>query len=165
MNITLIGMAGAGKSTVGRALAEKISFSFIDVDDVLRENFQKPLHLFIDEFGDEGFMIAEERAIAALYNLENTIISPGGSVIYSGRAMEHLKQISKVIFLDTPFEVIEKRVDLSTRGLVGMKGKTLQQLYEERRPLYLKHASIIIDVGSREIDNLVKFITERLKHL
>ena len=155
MNITLIGMAGAGKSTVGRALAEKTRYNFIDVDDLLRDKFGKPLHLVIDEIGDEGFMMAEEEIILSLASLDDTVISPGGSVIYTSRAMEYLRTISKIIFLDVPFEIIEKRVDVSTRGLVGMGSKTLRELFGERRPHYIKHAVATIEANNKNVQELI----------
>ncbi|MBI3632643.1 MAG: shikimate kinase [Candidatus Vogelbacteria bacterium] len=162
MNITLIGMAGAGKSTVGRALAEKLEYEFVDVDELLRNRFGKQLYLVIDEIGDDGFSAAESEAILSLVGLEDAVISPGGSVIYSEPAMNYLDKISKIVFLDVPFEIIEKRVDVSTRGLVGMGDKTLRELYNERRPQYLKHASVVVSVETREIRDLINNITTTL---
>ena len=131
-----MGMAGAGKSTVGKVLANKLGYDFID------------------EVGEEEFKKTEAETIIGLQNIDRTIISPGGSVIYSDIAMEHLKKISKLILLDVPFEIIEQRVDISKRGLVGMKNKTLRELYNERRPLYLRHADTVLLTGGQNPEML-----------
>ena len=103
MNICLIGMPSSGKSVLGKMLAKKRGMSFLDLDTLIEKNNGKLLREIIAEEGREGFLRIEEEAGASL-SVENTVISPGGSICYGERAMKHLREISKVIFLHVPYE-------------------------------------------------------------
>ena len=163
MNITLIGMAGVGKSKVGRVLAKKLNYDFIDVDEIIEKNSKLKLQQIIDQFGDDEFMKIEEKAILGLGKLNNCIVSPGGSAAYSANAMEFLKKISVVVFLNAPFIVVDKVKNRLTRGIVGLKGKGLRSLFEERLPLYRKYADVILDLDEDyEIEGVAEEILERL---
>ncbi len=151
MNITLIGMAGAGKSTIGKALAKRLNYTFIDVDRLITEKTGMPLQDLIDKQGDSALIRFEEEAILGLGQLDNCIISPGGSVIYSRDAMRHLKEISKIVFLDAPFRSIVRRIpNARKRGIVGLRDRSLKELFEERLVLYNKYADFSIKIRSRE---------------
>jgi shikimate kinase len=157
MNITLIGMAGAGKSTIGRALAKRLDYTFIDVDCLITENTGMPLQTLIDKHGDSALIRFEEEAILKLGQMEECIISPGGSVVYSEKAMEHLKKVSKIVFLDAPFRSIAKRVrNARNRGIVGLRDRSLKELFEEREILYQKYADFSIKIKLRE--NIQKIV-------
>jgi len=160
MNITLIGMAGAGKSTVGRALAKRLDYTFIDVDRLITEKTGVPLQVLIDKQGDSALIRFEEEAILKLGQVDKCIISPGGSVIYSEKAMEHLKNMSKIIFLDAPFKNIVKRIpNARKRGIVGLRDRSLKELFEERIILYQKYADFSIKIkGQESIPELVEKI-------
>ncbi|MBI2451034.1 MAG: shikimate kinase [Parcubacteria group bacterium] len=162
MNITLIGMAGAGKSAVGRKIAEILDYQFIDIDRIIavKDSPQK----LIDQFGEKHWLAKEARTVLKLKNISNSIISPGGSIIYSPRAMKFLKNISKIIFLDANPFIIKQRININSRGIIGLKIKSFEEVYDERRPLYKKYADIIIESEnkniaeiSREILNLIKY--------
>jgi shikimate kinase len=151
MNITLIGMAGAGKSTIGRALAKRLNYTFIDVDRLITEKTGMPLQDLIDKQGDSALIRFEEESILGLGQLDNCIISPGGSVIYSREAMKHLKEISKIVFLDAPFRSIVRRIpNARKRGIVGLRDRSLKELFEERLVLYNKYADFSIKIRGRE---------------
>ncbi|HOW13868.1 MAG: shikimate kinase [Methanosarcina sp.] len=151
MNITLIGMAGAGKSTIGKALAKRLNYTFIDVDRLITEKTGMPLQDLIDKQGDSALIRFEEEAILGLGQLDNCIISPGGSVIYSRDAMRHLKEISKIVFLDAPFRSIVRRIpNARKRGIVGLRDRSLKELFEERLVLYNKYADFSIKIRGRE---------------
>ena len=151
MNITLIGMAGAGKSTIGKALAKRLNYTFIDVDRLITGKTGMPLQALIDKQGDFALIRFEEEAILGLKQLDNCIISPGGSVIYSREAMRHLKEISKIVFLDAPFRSIVKRIpNARKRGIVGLRNRSLKELFEERLILYNKYADFSIKVRGKE---------------
>jgi len=151
MNITLIGMAGAGKSTIGKALAKRLNYTFIDVDRLITEKTGMPLQDLIDKQGDSALIRFEEEAILGLGQLDNCIISPGGSVIYSREAMRHLKEISKIVFLDAPFRSIVRRIpNARKRGIVGLRDRSLKELFEERLVLYNKYADFSIKIRGRE---------------
>jgi shikimate kinase len=151
MNITLIGMAGAGKSTIGKALAKRLDYTFIDVDRLITEKTGMPLQALIDKRGDSALLRFEEEAILGLEQVDNCIISPGGSVIYSEKAMRHLKNISKIVFLDAPFRSIVKRIpNARRRGIVGLRDRSLKELFEERLVLYNKYADFSIKIRGKE---------------
>ena len=147
MNITLIGMAGVGKSVIGKALARRLDYRFIDTDDLIEQEWNLELQEIIDRFGEQRFLEIEEETILKLGPLDRSVISPGGSVIYSEKAMTFLKGNSVVVFLDAPFESIEKRIpDRSTRGIIGLKGKDLRALFQERLSLYKKYAEETVEI-------------------
>lgn len=150
-NITLIGMPGAGKSTVGIVLAKLLCKTFIDADILIQNKEGKRLHKIIEEMGNEKFLKLENDTLAHL-NVHNSIISTGGSAVFGKEAMEHLKNTSTVVYLRAPYDVIEKRLrSLKRRGVVFEEGQTLKDIYDIRCPLYEKYADIIIDCNN-EID-------------
>ena len=151
MNITLIGMAGAGKSTIGRALARRLNYTFIDVDCLITEKTGMTLQALIDKQGDLALIRFEEEAILKLKQVNECVISPGGSVVYSEKAMEHLNKVSKIVFLDAPFRSIVKRIrNTRNRGIVGLRDRSLKELFEDRIILYKKYADFSVKIRERE---------------
>ncbi|MCL5438968.1 MAG: (d)CMP kinase [Patescibacteria group bacterium] len=145
MNIALIGMSGVGKSIIGKQLAAKLKYRFIDIDKTIEAKTKMKLQQTIDKFGEEKLLRLEENAILVLKGIENSIISPGGSVIYSIKAMRHLKKYSVVIFLNDSISNIKLRAkNFSERGIIGLKNNTLEQLYYKRLPIYEKWADLVI---------------------
>ena len=158
MNITLIGMPGAGKSTVGVVLAKRMGMDFIDTDLIIQKEYNKTLSEIIDEKGIEEFKKVENDVISKL-ELDNTIIATGGSAVYGKEAMKHLRDISKVVYIELSEENIEDRLgDLNERGVVLEDGETLQELYDERIPLYKKYAHIIVNADDMVLREVVKNI-------
>jgi len=148
MNITLIGMSGVGKSRIGRLLSKKLSYSFIDIDRIIEKTNGKKLQEIIDCLDEEKFLKLEEKAIISIGKPSNSVISPGGSSIYSDRGMNFLRSISIIVFLNASLEEIKRRTaDFSERGIVGLKEKGLEKLFEERQPLYKRYADITIDLN------------------
>ena len=165
-NITLIGMPASGKSTVGVLLAKRLGFSFVDVDILIQEKEKRLLKEIIADVGDDGFMEIENRVNAEL-EVERSVIAPGGSVIYGKEAMEHLKDISTVVYLKLSYEDVKERLgDLVDRGVVLKNGMSLLDLYNERVPYYEKYADITVDETGVEsagdtVDILRKMMEER----
>lgn len=158
MNITLIGMPGAGKSTVGVVLAKRMGMDFIDTDLIIQKEYNKTLSEIINEKGIEEFKKVENDVISKL-ELDNTIIATGGSAVYGKEAMKHLRDISKVVYIELSEENIEDRLgDLNERGVVLEEGETLQELYDERIPLYKKYAHIIVNADDMVLREVVKNI-------
>ena len=158
MNITLIGMPGAGKSTVGVVLAKRMGMDFIDTDLIIQKEYNKTLSEIINEKGIEEFKKVENDVISKL-ELDNTIIATGGSAVYGKDAMKHLRDISKVVYIELSEENIEDRLgDLNERGVVLEDGETLQELYDERIPLYKKYAHIIVNADDMVLREVVKNI-------
>ncbi|MCC8024813.1 MAG: shikimate kinase [Clostridium sp.] len=144
-NITMIGMPSSGKSTIGVLLAKRLGFSFVDVDIVIQEKEGRLLKEIIAQEGMEGFLKVEERINAQL-DVKLSVIAPGGSVIYGEKAMEHLKEISEVVYLKMSYEEMENRIgNVVDRGVALKPGFTLRDLYNERIPYYEKYADIVID--------------------
>ena len=154
-NIVLIGMPGAGKSTVGVVLAKRLGYRFVDSDLVIQEAKGMLLHEIIEERGIEGFLAVENEINASL-NVRRSVIATGGSVIYGKEAMAHLGENGTVVYLKLPYEAIKKRLgDLNERGVTVKEGQTLLDLYEERIPYYEKYARITIDCENKMIRDVV----------
>lgn len=117
----------------------------IDSDKLIERTKGKKLHELIDEFGLDGFKRIEEEVLLSI-DLDNIILSTGGSAVYYPKVMEHYKKIGVIIYLYCSYEVIEERLgDFSKRGVVLKPDQTLRDLYEERTALYKRYADIIVD--------------------
>lgn len=146
-NITLIGMPGSGKSTVGVVLAKTLGFSFLDVDLVIQERQGKLLQELLNSLGTEAFLDLEGETIRSL-RPQNTVLAPGGSCVLRQDAMEHLKSLGKVVYLRLDFPALEARIhNLATRGIAFAPGQTLRDVYDQRAPLYARWADATVDVS------------------
>ena len=165
MNVTLIGMAGAGKSFIGEKVAKKLGLEFLDIDRMLLEpEHDKPLQDILDELGDEKFTQWEERAmIDVTKGKDGLLISTPGSVAYEKKALEHFKKISSVIYLQIPFATIEQRVGGTRRGIVGLGSKSLRELYDERTPIYEQYADFVVETGTLSEEEIVEAIVAFLE--
>lgn len=145
-NIILVGMPSCGKSTLGRMLAKELGYDFLDTDEVIIRLNGCPLRDILDARGVDGFIRVEEEAVCTV-QAQNSVIATGGSVVYSEKAMAHLKAMGKVVYLNLSFEEMDRRLgDLHARGVAIAPGSTLQDLYDERTPLYEKYADITVDI-------------------
>jgi shikimate kinase len=159
-NVVLIGMPGAGKSTVGVVLAKSLGYSFLDSDLVIQERYGKRLQELISEHGVEGFWKIENDVNASL-DVHRHVIATGGSVIYEDEAMQHLRKIGTVIYLKLSYQEIEERLgDLNARGVTLQPGQTLKDLYAERIPLYEKYAHITMECDGKYLRDIVSEITD-----
>lgn len=160
-NFVLIGMPGAGKSTVGVVLAKKLGYRFLDSDLVIQERTGKLLHQLIDEFGEAGFLALENEVNASLF-VQKTVIATGGSAVYGEDAMKHFSEIGQIVYLKLPYNELEERLgDLHERGVVLKPGFTLKDLYEERTALYEKYADITVDCSGKGIRQVMEEIQEK----
>ncbi len=161
-NIVLIGMPGAGKTTLGTELSERIDYDYIDSDSVIIARAGKRLSEIIAERGNEGFLDYEAEVNASL-GVEHCIIATGGSVVYRDYAMQKLKETGTIVYLKLPFEIIEKRLwDLTKRGVAIKEGYTLKDLYDERTPLYEKYADVVVELSGQSVDKSVETIRKAL---
>jgi shikimate kinase len=163
MNLTLIGMPGAGKSLVGKEVAYRLNLQLIDTDELIRQQTGLTIGENLARLGDELFIQLEEQVVLQLGNFDNCVVSPGGSVIYSPKAMDFLKRRSFFIFLDVPLEVILDRVE-PQRGVVKLRDRTLKDLFNERLPLYEQYADQTI-FANRDLCLVVDEIVEIIKVL
>ena len=164
-NIVLIGMPGVGKSTIGVILAKVLGYQFLDADLVIQQQEGKLLKEIIAEVGTEGFIQVENRVNAGIV-CTKTIIATGGSVVYGKEAMEHLKEIGTVVYLEVPYPIIEKRLsDIKGRGVVLKKGQTLHDLYMERTPLYEKYADLRVCEEGLDVEQTVELLVDKMQNL
>ncbi len=162
-NIILIGMPGAGKSTVGVVLAKRLGYQFVDSDLVIQDKYGELLHQLIEKYGVEGFWKIENDVNAAL-DLHKCIIATGGSAVYGKEAMEHLQEIGTVVYLKLPFEDIAERLgDLNARGVTIKPGQTLEDLYAERIPLYEKYAQVVVDCKEKQLREIVTEVAQQFE--
>lgn len=144
-NIILIGMPGSGKSTLGVELAKSLGLNFIDSDLLIQSQQKQLLQVILEEQGYKALRKIEETALLDL-QLNNDLVSTGGSAIYSDMAMQHLGKQGKIIYLEVSFEEIKKRINNEgTRGIARPAGQSLADVYAERTPLYEKYADITVD--------------------
>ena len=145
-NVILIGMPGAGKSTVGVVLAKLLNYKFVDSDIVIQQKMKKKLNELILEHGAEYFKKIENKINSSL-NIKKCVVATGGSVVF--------KKIGTVVYLKASLDSLEKRLgDLDKRGVVHKPGETLLDIFNERSPLYEKYADIIIDENDSEISKI-----------
>ena len=161
-NITLIGMPGAGKSTIGVILAKSLLCDFTDTDLIIQKKTGKSLCQLLDEEGTEGFLQLENDIIFE-ESFVNSVIATGGSAVYGEDAMAKLKKESTVIFLDVAVSELEKRLsNIKTRGVAMKKGTTVKDLYNERLPYYQKYADITLECTGLTAEECVDRIVEKL---
>lgn len=162
-NIVLIGMPGVGKSTVGVLLAKALSRDFTDTDLYIQSCECRRLQDILDDRGRHTFLSLEERYVLTL-DLHGHVVATGGSVIYSKPAMDHLSDGGVIVHLDLPFDVLERRINnLPNRGVVMASDQSLRTLYDERQPLYRRHADITIPCEGLGHDEVVVTIIDRLR--
>jgi shikimate kinase len=149
--VSLIGMAGAGKTTLGSALAKRLGWAHLDTDRLLEAYWGCALQDLVDGLGLEEFLRVEEKLVSELW-LWRTVISTGGSVIYGPAAIDRLKTLGPVVHLHVSAPTVSARVeDGQGRGLARRPGQTLEQLYEEREPLYRAAADHVLDMEHRDL--------------
>jgi shikimate kinase len=161
MNITLIGNPGSGKSYIGKILAKNLTYDFVDIDITIEEKYNNTLQNIVDMLGEKEFLEEESNQTLSVTGDKNTIISPGGSIVYSEAAMIHLKNISKIVYLDTPFQSVVSRINIKNRGIVGLGKKSFKEIFLERDMLYRKYADIVIQ-GEVDADIIVENIKQQL---
>ena len=156
-NLILIGMPSAGKSTAGVLLAKRIGYGFVDCDLMIQGEEKKLLPDLIQERGPEGFLEVENRVCSGLY-VSRCVVATGGSVCYCESAMEHLRSLGTIVYLEISAEEAERRITTFKRRDVGMRSgiTTIKALHAERVPLYEKYADIVVDCNGLSIDETVE---------
>jgi shikimate kinase len=161
-NIVLIGMPGAGKSTVGVILAKHTSRDFVDTDVLIQTSEGRSLQKILDEQGHLALRAIEERILLSLDPIHH-VIATGGSAAYSGEAMRHLKKNGIVVFLHVPFaEILERVRDFATRGIARAPDQSFADLFDERYLLYKKYADLTIACEGLDQEQVSQTICRRL---
>ena len=162
-NIVLIGMPGAGKSTVGVVLAKAMHMRFLDTDLSVQERMGECLQDTINREGKEGFLKIENEVLRTIH-VENTVIATGGSVVYGREAMAAMRSGGVLVYLEYPYPTIESRLtNLDVRGVAMAPGETLRDVYDDRIPRYRAAADVTIPCDGKDVDEIVHEIMEQTK--
>lgn len=167
-NIVLIGFMGVGKGSVAREVIKHSNYIAIDTDDMIESMENRKIKDIFEQDGEAYFRKLElDVAIWLESSVKNTLISTGGGFY----KQENLKKIGTVVFLDSPFEKIIRRIKHHTDALKKLKKRPLlrdlkkaKELYDERRPEYLKVADIVIDVTSKSAIECSKELLKKVKN-
>lgn len=163
--ITLIGMAGSGKSTLGASLAKSMGCAFLDTDSLIESLYATPLQTITDTLKREEFLELEAEIICSL-QASHCVIATGGSVVYMPKAMEKLKDLGPVIYLCADLAVIEQRIaQKPDRGLVIGENQTIADILRERIPLYEKYADYTCNAGKASVEECVAEILGQVQFI
>lgn len=163
--ITLIGMPTAGKSTVGRLLAEKLNWPIYDIDRVMEEKEGMPIAKVIKQKGRDYVTKLEAESVLEL-DLKDTILAPGGSIIYGEACHDHIRRHSHVIWLELPLESIQERLANdpdNERGIIGLEDNGLDKLFAERTPKYEVLADIRIKAEGKTPETVAQEILRQVR--
>ena len=156
-SISLIGMAGSGKTSVGKALSFELGYQFLDTDKIIETSYGKSKDI-IDSEGKDRFRAIEEEVLLST-KFKNTLLATGGSAVFSPLAMEYLRDNSDVIYLEVSFENISERVfDFKERGFIKESSQSIEQAYMERLVLYEKYADYSVTNNGSVKDCINKII-------
>ena len=154
-NIVLIGMPGAGKSTIGVVMAKMLGYQFVDSDLLIQLQEGDILEHLIERYGTEGFIALENRVNCGI-RVSRSVIATGGSACYGDEAMKKLAEDGVIVYIRTGYETLRQRLgDLHERGVVMRRGNSLLDLYRERTPLYEQYADLIVDVDGLSLEQSI----------
>lgn len=162
-NIYLIGLMGVGKTTIGKQLAKALAMPFYDSDKAIKDSTGVDIPTIFEFEGEEGFRIREAKMIEKLTRLQGIVMATGGGAILREENRNHLKENGFIVYLHCSIDRVLERTRRDTqRPLLKTENprKRLQQLLEERQPLYLSCADIKIDTGVLRTKTVIKQILE-----
>jgi shikimate kinase len=162
-SIVLIGMPGAGKSTIGILLAKELGLDFIDTDISIQVRWGKTLQQITDE---SGYMVLRdyEEQVLLSENIDHKVVATGGSAVYSDAGMARLKASATVIFLDASLPALQQRVtNFDTRGIARRPEQSFEDLFAERSLLYQRYADIRIDCSNLGVNEALQAVLETLR--
>ncbi|PIE37294.1 MAG: shikimate kinase [Gammaproteobacteria bacterium] len=156
--INLIGMPGAGKSTIGVLLAKQSGHRFVDTDIDIQARTGTTLQDILEERGFQALRDVEEEVLLSV-DIDNAIVSTGGSVVYSDASMQRLRRAGPVVYLNVPLTVLQERVDNAPpRGIASDTAQTFAEVFAERTPLYQRYADITINTQGLSPDAIANRI-------
>ena len=159
-NYILIGMPSSGKTTKGVRIARKLGLSFYDTDEMITKEIKEKPSDIVKKRGRDAFLVYQDDIISSK-EFNDCIVSTGGGIIYSRKAMERLKEQGTVIFLNVPFEVLSKRLD-PERRLSSAGGKSLREIFDERQPIYRSFADIEIICDNKKAEEIIDEIIKNI---
>lgn len=161
-NIILIGMPGAGKSTLGVLLAKAVGYDFIDTDLLIQRQAGMTLGDYLHNYGYQALRRLEAQVIQRL-DSASTVVATGGSAVYSDEAMCHLKASGYVVYLQCALDVLDGRIaSMSDRGIAAPSGQTLADVQAERIPLYEHFADLTVEVSHQDSEQALASILQQL---
>ena len=161
-NIILIGMPGAGKSTLGVGLAKAVGYDFIDTDLLIQRQAGMTLGDYLHNHGYQALRRLEAEVIQGL-DSTSTVIATGGSAVYSDEAMYHLKASGYVVYLQCTLDVLDGRIaSMSDRGIAAPSGQTLADVQAERIPRYEHFADLTVEVSRHDMEQALVNILRQL---
>ncbi len=144
-NIILIGMPASGKSTLGVILARRLGYGYLDTDSFISQREKCTLQTIIDTKGLDAFLEIES-SVGSEIVCDRVIIATGGSMVLSEAAMDNLKNLGTVIYINVPLQELKRRLkDYSDRGIAMKNGETIEDIFNIRSPYYEKYADIVVD--------------------
>ena len=165
-SIFLVGMMGSGKTTVGRALAQRLHLPFIDTDKILVERTGVPVTTIFEIEGDAGFRRRESAVIAELAHAPDQVVATGGGAVLSADTRALMRSAGRVIYLRARIDHLWERTRHDTsRPLLATPDPraTLAALLEARDPLYRDVAHIVVDTGTQSANTLVSRLISALR--
>jgi shikimate kinase len=163
-NLVLIGMPGAGKSTLGRLLAQRLACEFIDTDALIEAKTQLTLQSILATQGYRALRMIEEQILVGI-NVQGTVIATGGSAPYSERGMAHLKHSGTILFVEITLATVMQRIgDYSSRGLACSPRQTLPSVFTERQALYRKYADLCVSGDEQTTNQTLESILKEVQH-
>jgi shikimate kinase len=161
-SIVLIGMPGAGKSTLGVLLAKELGMGFVDTDVAIQVREGKTLQEILDASDYINLRAIEEQVLLS-EQIDGKVVATGGSAVYSEAGMQRLKASATVVFLDVPLAELAKRIsNFDSRGIARKPQQSLESLYEERCILYRAYADIRIDCSQQSLAQSLQSVTQQL---
>lgn len=162
--ISLIGMPGAGKSTIGVLLAKELGLSFVDSDLVIQVRHDATLQTLLNQQGHLQLRQFEAEVLLEI-PLTRTLLATGGSAVYSDAAMQRLRAAGPIVFIDVPLHTLEKRIDNeATRGIAREPGQSFAAVYLERLPLYQRYADLTIAAEKLTAQEMVRSLCSTLQN-
>jgi shikimate kinase len=164
-NIALVGLRGAGKTTVGRALAARLAWEFVDTDERLMRHFKASIRAIFEQHGEAAFRAREADAIAGLCAGSGRVISVGGGAVLIPGSREHLRRAGLVVWLTAELDELARRIASDPATAATRPALThdadrdeMAHLLAVRRPLYAEIASITVDTTGLTADDVVDAI-------
>ena len=165
-NIFFVGLMGAGKTTIGKLLAKKLKKTFYDTDHEIEKKLGVKVSVIFELEGEEGFRKRETQMIDELTSKKDIILATGGGAVLSEENRRLLKERGKVIYLNAKPQHLAKRMAFDKDRPLLQKGNmldTLNNLYQERHPLYLGVSSFVVDTGQQKTQTIINKIEALLK--
>ena len=160
--LILIGMPGAGKTTLGKQLANRLNWPYLDSDYLIEACYGRRLQDIVDATDKESFLDLECDVVCSI-RAHRCVLGTGGSVIYRKPAMEHLKKLGLIVHLDVPLAVLKERIGANPeRGIAQAPGQSLADLYKERKALYKRWSDFSCNNSAMSISETIQTILRQI---